>query len=148
MEKSNKAKDKEKQPLIPVQKIPNPEVFEKPQKRRFSAEYKLKILREADTCQDGGEIGALLRREGIYSSYLTAWRRQQEEGTLNALGPQKRGRKGKRKDPLATRVEELERENQKLKKRLKQTETIIEVQKKISEALGIPAKSPEEEEND
>ena len=72
MENSNKAKDKEKQPLMPVQKISNPEVFEKPRKRRFTAEYKLKILGEADACKDDGEIGTLLRREGIYSSYLTA----------------------------------------------------------------------------
>ena len=148
MENSNKAKDKEKQPLTPVQKISNPEVFEKPRKRRFTAEHKLKILGEADACQDDGEIGTLLRREGIYSSYLTAWRRQREEGTLGALGPKKRGRKSKRTDPLAVEVQKLKKENQKLKKRLMQTETIIEVQKKMSEALGIPLKSPEEEEND
>ena len=148
MENSNKAKDKEKQPLMPVEKISNPEVFEKPRKRRFTAEYKLKILGEADACKDDGEIGTVLRREGIYSSYLTAWRRQREEGTLGALGPKKRGRKSKRTDPLAAEVQKLKKENQKLKKRLIQTETIIEVQKKMSEALGIPMKSPEEEEND
>ena len=148
MENSNKAKDKEKQPLMSVQKISNPEVFEKPRKRRFTAEYKLKILGEADACKDDGEIGTVLRREGIYSSYLTAWRRQREEGTLGALGPKKRGRKSKRTDPLAAEVQKLKKENQKLKKRLMQTETIIEVQKKMSEALEIPLKSPEEEEND
>jgi len=150
MEKPNRGKDdeKEKQKLMPVQKISNPEVFEKPRKRRFTAEYKLKILGEADACQDDGEIGTLLRREGLYSSYLTAWRRQREEGTLGALGPKKRGRKSKRTDPLAVEVQKLKKENQKLKKRLMQTETIIEVQKKMSEALGIPLKSPEEEEND
>lgn len=148
MENSNNAKDKEKQPLMPVQKVSNPEVFEKPRKRRFTAEYKLKILGEADACQDDGEIGTVLRREGLYSSYLTAWRRQREEGTLGALGPKKRGRKSKRRDPLAAEVQKLKKENQKLKKRLMQTETIIEVQKKMSEALGIPLKSPDEEEND
>ena len=134
--------------MMPVEKISNPEVFEKPRKRRFTAEYKLKILGEADACKDDGEIGTVLRREGIYSSYLTAWRRQREEGTLGALGPKKRGRKSKRTDPLAAEVQKLKKENQRLKKRLMQTETIIEVQKKMSEALEIPLKSPEEEEND
>ncbi len=127
---------------------PDPEVPEKPERRQYPAEYKLRILREADQCGEPGEVGALLRREGLYSSLLSSWRRQREEGTLGALGPKKRGRKSKRTDPLAAEVQKLKKENQRLKKRLMQTETIIEVQKKMSEALGIPLKSPEEEEND
>jgi transposase-like protein len=126
---------------------PDPEVPEKPRRRQFSAEYKLRIIREADECQDG-ELGALLRREGLYSSHLSVWRRQREDGSLEGLTPKKRGRKGKRKDPMADRVTELERENRKLKKRLEQAETIIEFQKKVSEVLGIPLKSPESGESD
>ena len=118
-----------------------------PVRRTFSAEYKLQILREAEVC-GAGELGALLRREGLYSSHLGVWRRQREEGSLEGLTPKKRGRKGKRKDPLADRNAELERENRKLKKRLEQAETIIEFQKKVSEVLGIPLKSPESEESD
>jgi transposase-like protein len=114
---------------------------------QFSAEYKLRIIREANECQDG-ELGALLRREGLYSSHLSVWRRQREDGSLVGLTPRKRGRKGKRKDPMADRVTELERENRKLKKRLEQAETIIEFQKKVSEVLGIPLKSPESGESD
>ena len=95
-----------------------------------------------------GELGALLRREGLYSSHLSVWRRQREDGSLEGLTPKKRGRKGKRKDPLAERNAELERENRKLKKRLEQAETIIEFQKKVSEVLGIPLKSPESGESD
>jgi transposase-like protein len=126
---------------------PDPEVPEKPRRRHFSAEYKLRILREADAVE-GGELGAFLRREGLYSSHLSVWRRQREDGSLEGLAPKKRGRKGKPKDPLAERNAELERENRKLKKRLEQAETIIEFQKKVSEILGIPLKSPESEESD
>lgn len=115
---------------------PDPEVVEKPARRKFTAEYKLRILREAERCAPG-ELGALLRREGLYSSHLSDWRRQRERGELDALTPKKRGRKPQ-KNPLTQRVAELERENERLRKRLQQAETIIEVQKKISEILGIP----------
>ena len=114
---------------------PDPEVLEKPERRRFSAEYKLRIVREADA--NPGRIGELLRREGLYSSHLTTWRRQREAGELEGLRPQKRGRKGREKHPLEARVVQLEREKQRLEKRLKKAETIIDVQKKIAELLGI-----------
>ena len=120
--------------------VPDPEVPEKAARRRFTAEYKLRILHEADGCVEPGALGALLRREGLYSSHLTTWRRQREQGALEALTPKKRGRRAPH--PLSRRVAELERENAHLQRRLKQAETIIEVQKKVSEILGIPLKSP------
>ncbi len=124
---------------------PDPEVLEKAQRRRFPAEYKLRILKEADACTEPGEIGALLRREGLYASHLTVWRRQREEGSLSALGPKKRGRRAKPMNPLSRRVEELERETQRLKGKLKQAETIIEVQKKVSEILRLESENSQNE---
>ena len=114
----------------------NPEVLEKPQRRRFSAEYKLRILREADACREG-ELGALLRREGLYSSHLITWRKQRDQGILDGLKPKRRGRKPQSVNPLASENERLQRENQRLTLRLKQAETIIDVQKKVSELLGL-----------
>ena len=118
--------------------IPEPEVHERAVRRRFTAEYKLRILKKAESCTERGQLGALLRREGLYSTNLIAWKRQLEKGTLEALSPKKRGPKGKRPDPSARRIAELERENQRLEKKLRQAETIIEVQKKVSEILQIP----------
>ena len=119
-------------------KVPDPEISEKQARRRFTAQYKLRILEEADECTEPGQIGALLRREGLYSSNLSTWRRQREEGQLQALSPKKRGRKQKPKNPLADRVAQLERKNRRLEQELKQARSIIEVQKKISDILGIP----------
>lgn len=121
---------------------PDPEVAERPVRRRFTAEYKQRILREADQCGPG-ELGALLRREGLYASHLTKWRKQREEAEREALAPKKRGRKAKEPNPLAQRLAELERENERLKKRLQQAETVIEVQKKISEIWQIPLTRPD-----
>lgn len=121
------------QPEVVV--VADPEVPEKARRRRFSAEYKLRILQEVDACGGSGEIGAMLRREGLYSSNLASWRRQREEGTLQALKPRKRGRKAEPKNPLAKTVAQLERENRRLQKRLKQAEIIIDVQKKVSQIL-------------
>ena len=126
---------------------PDPEVPEKRPRRKFTAQYKLRILEEADACKEPGQIGALLRREGLYSSNLNTWRRQKEKGLLAALSPKKRGRKEKEKNPLAPRVAQLERENERLRNKLKQAEIIIDVQKKISQLLGISQNLPEEEEN-
>lgn len=125
----------------PRLEVPDPQVPERARRRRFTAEFKLQVLREADHCTEPGEIGALLRRHGLYSSLLTTWRRERDEGALRQLG-RKRGRKSTR-NPLADRVAELERENRKLQNRLRQAETIIDVQKKVAEILGIPLKSPE-----
>jgi len=124
---------------------PNPEVSEKPKRRRFTAEYKLRILREADRYKHSREIGALLRREGLYSSQLSTWRRQREEVAQAALSVKKRGRKAKPVDP---RMKQLQRENRRLQRKLRQAEFIIEFQKKISEELGILQSSPEKDESD
>jgi len=123
----------------------DPEVVEKATRRKFTAEYKLRIVREAEACGPG-ELGALLRREGLYFSNLTCWRRQIAEGQMAALNPQKRGRRGRSVNPLAPRVLELERENERLRQRLRQSEEIIDLQKKISDIMGISLKSLDEEE--
>jgi transposase len=114
---------------------PDPEVPEKAKRRRFSAEYKLAILREADACTEPGQIGALLRRERLYSSHLVDWRRQRETGVLEALA-RKRGPKPA--DPARVEADRLRRENERLRGRLAQAERIIEIQGKVSELLGIP----------
>lgn len=123
---------------------PDPEVSEKPKRRRYSADYKQRILREADACTKPGEIGALLRREGLYSSLLTNWRRERERGELDALAPKKRGRKPKR-DPATIALERLQREHEKLKDELRKAQLVIDVQKKVAQILGIPLKTPEDE---
>jgi transposase-like protein len=108
--------------------VPDPEVVEKPKRRRFSVEYRLRIVREADSCKESGEIGALLRREGLYSSHLTLWRQQRDAGALAGMRAQKRGPKAKAVDP---RLKRLERENARLKRKLEQAETIIDIQKNL-----------------
>jgi transposase-like protein len=123
-------------------------VPEKPRRRRFTVDYKLRILEEADRCQEPGALGALLRREGLYSSHLSTWRKQREQGILNGLAPRQRGRKPKRRDPLVEENQRLERENQRLLARLEKAETIIEVQKKLSQLLGISLNDPTTNEND
>ncbi len=121
---------------------PDPEVVPKAERRKFTAEYKLGILAEADACTKPGQIGALLRREGLYRSHLDKWRKQRREGTLQALAPQKRGRKP---DPQAAELARLRRENERLQKRLQNAETIIEFQKKLALMLGL---TPDETTND
>jgi len=118
--------------------IPDPAVAEKPVRRRFTAEYKLRILHDADRCIASGQLGALLRREGLYSSLLSTWRQQRDQGTLAGLTPKRRGRKSNPDAPLIAENERLKRETQRLAAKLRQAETIIEVQKKLSEMLGIP----------
>lgn len=117
---------------------PDPEVVPrtaKAERRSFTAEYKAWVLEEAEKCrtQPGG-IGALLRREGLYSSHLTRWRQQQEAAGLAGLTPQQRGRKA---DPNGTELKRLQRENARLLRQLERADLIIEAQKKLSEALGI-----------
>ena len=126
---------------------PDPEVSEHVRRRTFSAAYKLRILREVEACEGPGEIGALLRREGLYSSHLTSWRRQRDEGALKLMSSQRRGPKP-RKNPLAKQVHQLERENARLQRRLEQAEAIIAIQKKVSDLLGIPLNGPRTGEND
>jgi transposase-like protein len=116
------------------------EVIAKAKRKQFSAAEKLRILREVDACQGSGEIGALLRREGIYSSYLTTWRRQRERGELDGLAPQKRGPKP---DPQAAEIARLKRENERLQKRLQQAELIIDFQKKAAQLFGGTLETPD-----
>ena len=120
------------------------EVTAKPTRRRYTAEYKHKILREAETCTRSGELGALLRREGLYFSNLTVWRKQRERRELEGLSQKKRGLLPKEKNPLAAKVATLERENRRLKSRAERAEGLVELQKKVSEILGIELKHDEE----
>lgn len=117
-------------------KQPDPEVVPVAQRRQFTAKEKLRILEEADGCTTPGEIGSLLRREGIYSSYLSRWRRARDQGQLSALGPQQRGPKPTRDAALAREASRLRQENERLQARLDQAEVIIEIQKKLSQLLG------------
>lgn len=128
--------------------IPNPEVPDKATRRRFTAEYKLRILTLADACTEPGSLGALLRREGLYASNLNTWRHQRERGILSGLTPKKRGRKESVRDPLVAENEKLHKENERITKRLRQAEIIIDVQKKISQILGIPLANSGEGGND
>ena len=125
--------------------VPNPEVPEKASRRSYTAEYKRLILREAEICKEQGQVGALLRREGLYSSNLTAWRRQVERGTLDALSSKKRGPKAQKPDPSVRRITEQEKEIQKLRARLRKAELIIDAQKKIAEIFQLPRDQKEGE---
>jgi transposase len=118
-----------------IPKMPDPEVVVKAQRRRFTAEYKQRILQEADACTQYGEVGALLRREGLYSSHLSTWRHQRQQGELQGLTPAKRGRKA---DSHAAEIARLQRETERLKTQLARAELIIDVQKKVSQLLGLP----------
>lgn len=112
---------------------PDPEVVPGVARRRFTARYKLKIVEEADRCENAGEIGALLRREGLYSSHLSNWRRLRDEGALSALST-RRGAKRKTRQP---RVQQLERENDQLRQELQKARCVIDVQKKVSQLLAL-----------
>ncbi len=114
--------------------VPEPEVLPRAKRRRFSAEYKLRILEEVDGCTQRGQIGALLRREGLYSSHLSTWRQQRILRQLEGLSPKKRGRKPQ--DPAVKEAARLRRENERLRARLEQAEMIIDVQKKVARLLG------------
>lgn len=133
---------------IKASMIPDPEVTDKAERRRFTAKYKLSILQQVDACTEPGNVGAILRREGLYSSNLNTWRRQRDEGSLAALTPKQRGRKAAPVDPVALENERLLKENVRLTNRLKQAELIIDVQKKVSQILGITLATPPESEID
>ena len=127
-------------------KIPDPEVVPRAKRRQFTAKYKLRIVEEADACTEPGEIGALLRREGLYSSHLSKWRQLRQDGQLQALSAKKRGRKAQ--DPSVAELAKLRRENKRLRARLEQAEMIIEVQKKLSQILGLTPTESETTENE
>jgi len=123
---------------------PNPEVVPDAKRRTFTADYKLQVLAEADAATAiPGAVGALLRREGLYSSHLTTWRRERRDGILKGLSPQKRGPKSKR-NPLQEENQKLRRENQRLAEQLRKAETVIDIQKKVGALLGWPAADPKE----
>ena len=125
---------------------PDPEVTERPTRRRFTAEYKLRIVREAAACKEPGELGALLRREGLYSSHLAAWRKQVAKGSLQGLKTKSRGPKPSPDKVLQQKIAKLEKENARLKRKLEEAEIILEFQKKAADLLGIPLKnSPDDE---
>jgi transposase-like protein len=114
-------------------------------RRRFTAEYKQRILAEAGHAKGSGGVGALLRREGLYSSLLTTWRRERDAGVRQALAPQKRGPKSKR-DPIAEENQQLRRETQRLTEALRKAEIVIDIQKKVAALLGRPILTAEPEE--
>ena len=117
------------------------EVVAKAQRRRFTAEYKRRIVREADRCTKPGELGALLRREGLYSSHLTSWRAARDRGELAGLAPKPRGPKVTPADPRDKKIAEQEREIVRWKQRAERAEALVEVQKKVAALLGTPLES-------
>ncbi len=116
----------------------SPELSDRPRRRTFTAQDKLRILAETDRAAETGGIGAVLRREGLYSSALTDWRRQRDAGAFGALAPARRGPKTPEPNPLAAELALAQRDNARLTLRLKRAEAIIELQKKVAELLGIP----------
>jgi len=124
---------------------PDPEVVAQAKRRRFTAAYKQQILSAADEARGTtGGIGALLRREGLYSSLLATWRRERNAGVLQALAPQKRGPKSKR-NPLAEENLQLRRQTERLIEELRKAEIVIDIQKKVATLLGRPMASEPEE---
>ncbi|MDN5938929.1 MAG: transposase [Salinisphaera sp.] len=119
---------------------PDPEVVAKPRRRQFSAQYRLRILEEADRCAEPGAVGRLLRREGLYSSHLTAWRKARRRGSLQGLSPSKRGAKSAKRNPLEGKVRELEAKVTRLEKELRTAHTILDVQGKVAGLLGFSLK--------
>ena len=144
-ERSGESTMVERRSSGPGEDVPDPEVVARPKRRQFTAEYKLRVLREVDACKEPGAVGALLRREGLYSSHLVLWRRQREEAAQTQLKTRKRGPKPRVQDP---RVKELERETARLQRRLKRAEAIISIQKKVAALLGIPLKNLDNDESD
>ena len=126
---------------------PDSEVVAKPKRRSFTAEYKLRILQEAEAvAATPGGVGALLRREGLYSSLLAYWRRERASGIVEALTPQKRGPKSQR-NPMAEEMEKLRRQNARLAEELRKAHLIIDVQKKVAALLGCPIPEQDPEDN-
>ena len=123
--------------VVPTPPTTSAEFSDRPQRRRFTAADKLRILGETDRAADTGGIGAILRREGLYSSALTEWRRQRDAGALGALSPVRRGPKAAAPNPLAGELAALQRDNARLARRLARAEAIIDLQKKVAELLGI-----------
>lgn len=124
-----------------LKQVPDPEVLDRPKRRTFTAAYKLNILRELDSLTEPGQVGEVLRREGLYSSHICDWRRLRALGELQALEPKKTGRPKKEQHPLELRLAEAERKAARLEDELRKAHLIIDFQKKVSEMLGIVASS-------
>jgi transposase-like protein len=124
--------------IVPGPVVTSSELTDRPRRRTFTAQDKLRILGDVDRAAGTGGIGAILRREGLYSSALSDWRRQRDAGTLGALTPSKRGPKPPPPNPLATELASAQRDNIRLQQRLVRAEAIIELQKKVAELLGLP----------
>ena len=120
-----------------ARRVPDPEVVAKPTRRQFTAEYRLRIVEEAERCTRPGEVGRLLRREGLYSSHLTAWRKARRNGSLQGLRPKKRGAKPGESNALSSKVRQLEAKVVRLEKELATAHTILEVQGKVAGLLGF-----------
>ena len=139
-------KDDRKPTTVPAPPIALPELSPRPQRRTFSAAAKLRILAETDRAADTGGIAAILRREGLYSSTLTDWRRQRDAGAFEALKPLRRGPKPVLAQPADTDLDQLRRENARLRQRLQHAEAIIGIQKKVAALLGMPMATTEHDE--
>ncbi len=120
---------------------PDPEVAAKPKRRQFTAEYRLRILEEVERCTEPGEVGQLLRREGLYSSHLTAWRKARRHAALRGLASKKRGAKPKARNPLEPKVRQLEAQGVRLEEELRKAHTILDVQEKVAGLLGFSLES-------
>ena len=130
--------------IVSAPAVASPELVQRPRRRTFTAKDKLRILSEADRAAGiPGGVGAIVRREGLYSSALTDWRRQRDAGAFEALSPVKRGPKVAEPNPLAAEHAQLKRDNRLLTKRLERAEAIIEIQKKVAALLGLPTVNDE-----
>jgi transposase len=133
---------------LPVPPRSPTEVTSKAKRRSFTVDYKRKVLQEADACTESGQVGALLRREGLYSSHLVVWRAARERGELAGLEPKKRGPKAQEPNPLAKQVADQQREIARLRAENAKLQIICEVQKKISLLLGVTLPTiPEDDES-
>lgn len=124
--------------VVPAPVAASPELSDRPRRRTFTVQDKLRILAETDRAAETGGIGAMLRRESLYSSTLSGWRRQRDAGALGALVLARRGRKTAKPNPLAAELALVQRDNARLSQRLARAEAIIDLQKKVAELLGIP----------
>ena len=129
--------------VVPAPAAAAPELSERPRRRTITRETKLRILAETDAAAEAGGIGAILRREGLYSSALTDWRRQRDSGALGARTPTKRGPRPAPRNPFAVELAQAKRENVRLERKLQHAEAIIDIQKKVAALLGIPLATPD-----
>ena len=143
MQRKQKKPDDGAETALSAAAAPSPEMSDRPRRRTFTAQTKLRILAEVDSATGNGGIGAILRREGLYSSTLTDWRRQRDSGALGGLTPARRGPKPAVPNPLAAELAQARRDVARLGRQLEHAEAIIEIQKKVAALLGIPLATPD-----